>query len=44
VARLSPELRAEARRHAERSFDWRNTFEALARLYRELAPAMAAQA
>ncbi len=38
VARLSPELRVRARHHAERSFDWRRTFEAMAHLYRELAP------
>lgn len=38
VARLSPELRARARRHAERSFDWRRTFEAMAELYYALAP------
>lgn len=37
VARLSPELRVRARRHAERSFAWRRTFDAMARLYREIA-------
>lgn len=37
LARLSPELRAQARHHAETAFSWKRTFDKLDALYRELA-------
>jgi len=39
IGRLGRSLREAARAHAERSFDWRDTFAALAALYREVARA-----
>lgn len=37
LARLSSELRAQARRHAETAFSWTRTFDKLEALYQELA-------
>jgi alpha-1,6-mannosyltransferase len=42
VARLGPGLRARARAHAERSFDWTATFDRLIELYHEVAAGRAA--